>query len=824
MIMKKQNVYAAGLWGAALALGFWFAAGCAHPAADAGSGVTVNAATPVISAQPLDADYTYGGTAEALTVTASADDGGTLTYQWYENTAPSTDRASPIIGATEASYAPPVSAAGTRYYFVTVTNTNDSATGVRAKTVCSAIAKVTVEPASAGGAETVTIGAGSVGGVSAGAKRINGLDRGKAYIVWIGGANSEIYITGATGAVGNTATEFTGIDAIIGLQNGTTYTIKQVVDFTAKADGADGTEPSTKITVSLLPKADIDLTGGNFGIGTGSAEISGFMNNGDGTYELALGGTWVNRQPVTVSGINPAAGYVFKADRVGSGRTVALNGLRNGTLAQFSKTADNKAELVLAGTDGPEWKALSKATVTDWFSFEPAAPGVRATATRGSGDKAALIVVFAGAEYTGSVSLKTDAAAIAAIQAETNIAGVLTISAGAPVEIALAGESSSGLYVNEETSADTAWDAGTGLAGILKAIRDKTADDSPTFLTDSYTVVVPAGAAESPAVDLSSEASGIGEKTRLTLKGADETSAIRLTGTGSLFTVTSGKTLTLDSITLEGVEANTAALVTVNAGGTLTVQGTAKITGNTNTNTAADYQAGGVSSAGVFSMTGGFISGNRATGTNGRFKAGGAALRGGSSEVSGDAVISGNEANSGAVGAAGGVYVSGNFAVSGDARISDNTAASSGSGIVGGVYCDNAAGGGVFTLSGNAVIGGNAATGLNTVAGGVLMSKGAFALSRDAVIRGNAATISGSANTGAGGVYLVQGSGVFSKTGGLIYGVDPYREPRAEADDNRIANGNTYSGYAVYARAINKKVDGDVTGNLSTADTDSGWD
>jgi hypothetical protein len=134
--MKKQNVYAAGLWGAALALGFGFAAGCAHPAADAGSGVTVNAATPVISAGPLDAAYAYGAEAEALSVTASVNDGGTLSYQWYKNATGSND-GGVKVGGNSPSYTPKIAPSGDGdthdYYYVWVTNTNSGVNG--AKTV-----------------------------------------------------------------------------------------------------------------------------------------------------------------------------------------------------------------------------------------------------------------------------------------------------------------------------------------------------------------------------------------------------------------------------------------------------------------------------------------------------------------------------------------------------------------------------------------------------------------------------------------------------------------------------------------------------------------
>jgi hypothetical protein len=68
-----------------------------------------------------------------------------------------------------------------------------------------------------------------------------------------------------------------------------------------------------------------------------------------------------------------------------------------------------------------------------------------------------------------------------------------------------------------------------------------------------------------------------------------------------------------------------------------------------------------------------------------------------------------------------------------------------------------------------------------------------------------------------GGVYTPNGN--FTKTGGVIAGVaaDSY-------DDNEAFGAATRKGNAVYYLNRNKKVDGDVTGNLTTEDSNTGWD
>jgi formylglycine-generating enzyme required for sulfatase activity len=83
----------------------------------------INAAVPVISGQPQGATYSIGAAAQALTVTASVSDGGTLSYQWYSHTVDNNEEGTVIPGATGTRYAPPTAALGVVYYYAVVTNT-----------------------------------------------------------------------------------------------------------------------------------------------------------------------------------------------------------------------------------------------------------------------------------------------------------------------------------------------------------------------------------------------------------------------------------------------------------------------------------------------------------------------------------------------------------------------------------------------------------------------------------------------------------------------------------------------------------------------------
>lgn len=91
----------------------------------------------------LNPSYTVGqGGTLNLSVVASGVP--TPTYQWYSNTTNNTDGATPIDGATTASYSVPTTAQGTTYYYCVATNEQGNAT--------STIAGVTVtEPVHATG-------------------------------------------------------------------------------------------------------------------------------------------------------------------------------------------------------------------------------------------------------------------------------------------------------------------------------------------------------------------------------------------------------------------------------------------------------------------------------------------------------------------------------------------------------------------------------------------------------------------------------------------------------------------------------------------------
>jgi hypothetical protein len=159
----------------------------------------------------------------------------------------------------------------------------------------------------------------------------------------------------------------------------------------------------------------------------------------------------------------------------------------------------------------------------------------------------------------------------------------------------------------------------------------------------------------------SGDAVAVDNKTgvRVTLKGKDLERIVSVSQLGSLLTVSTGVTLTLDShITLKGRLPNDAALVQVNSGGKLIIKDGGRIIDNING--SSTVYGGGVCVTGSGSsleMLGSEISGNTS------YYGGGVYFSGTTFTMSGSAVISGNSSYSSY---GGGVYVySGSFNLQG---------------------------------------------------------------------------------------------------------------------------------------------------------------
>lgn len=103
--------------------------------------VVSNLTGPTFTSQPVSANYAIGGTAVALSVSATSN--GTVTYQWQSSNDNSTW--SNISGATSANYTPPTNTAGVKYYRCVATATG----GSQSNTANSSSASITVIQATA---------------------------------------------------------------------------------------------------------------------------------------------------------------------------------------------------------------------------------------------------------------------------------------------------------------------------------------------------------------------------------------------------------------------------------------------------------------------------------------------------------------------------------------------------------------------------------------------------------------------------------------------------------------------------------------------------
>ncbi|HJB89946.1 MAG TPA: S-layer homology domain-containing protein [Candidatus Eisenbergiella merdigallinarum] len=220
------------------------------PSAASSTGLTVttsalvDAETPNITTHPQGGTYTVGADAD-LSVTASVNDGGTLSYQWYSSTTDSTTGGSEISGATSSSYTPPTSAAGTTWYYCVVTNTNNSATGEKTATAISNTAGVIVNPAPVT-TYTVTVNGGTGGGSYQEGVTVTitaTVPSGKQFAGWT------VTAGGVTLADANSAaTTFTMPAGNVTVTANFEDTPPQPAEYTITFDGNGGTSPAAQTT------------------------------------------------------------------------------------------------------------------------------------------------------------------------------------------------------------------------------------------------------------------------------------------------------------------------------------------------------------------------------------------------------------------------------------------------------------------------------------------------------------------------------------------------------------------------------------------------
>jgi gliding motility-associated-like protein len=83
-------------------------------------------ADPTVTLQPVDATYCLGATTVSPLVVSANGGIGNFSYQWFVNTSASYVGSTIIIGATSASFVPPVTSVGTRFYYCAITQTGQN--------------------------------------------------------------------------------------------------------------------------------------------------------------------------------------------------------------------------------------------------------------------------------------------------------------------------------------------------------------------------------------------------------------------------------------------------------------------------------------------------------------------------------------------------------------------------------------------------------------------------------------------------------------------------------------------------------------------------
>jgi len=89
-------------------------------------GTVTELVAPSFTTQPVGASYEQGATPTDLSVVAEGNPAPT--YQWYSNSTQSTEGATELTGATNATYTPSTATIGTTYYYCVATNSEGSAT------------------------------------------------------------------------------------------------------------------------------------------------------------------------------------------------------------------------------------------------------------------------------------------------------------------------------------------------------------------------------------------------------------------------------------------------------------------------------------------------------------------------------------------------------------------------------------------------------------------------------------------------------------------------------------------------------------------------
>ncbi|WP_165452164.1 S-layer homology domain-containing protein [Paenibacillus thalictri] len=272
-------------------------------------GVLTNAAEPVITTQPTGATVNVDGSAQ-LSVAATVNDGGVLSYQWYSNTANSNSGGSAVTGATYAAYNPPTNASGTVYYYAVVTNTNNSVNGTKTATVTSNAVEVTVNALTAPGIPQNFTAAGGNRQVTL---NWSAVTEATYYSIYMSTTPGQFAGTPVATVTSNTYN-------ILNLTNGTAYS------FVVRAGNSGGLSAASNEAGAIpatVPDAPANVAA-TAGIGAATVTFTAPTDNGG----------------------NAITGYIVTASpgnltMTGTASPIVITGLTNGTSYTFTVKAVN---------------------------------------------------------------------------------------------------------------------------------------------------------------------------------------------------------------------------------------------------------------------------------------------------------------------------------------------------------------------------------------------------------------------------------------------------------------------------------------------------
>jgi hypothetical protein len=444
----------------------------------------VNAAVPTIGTQPAASTTVARNGALSLTVSASVSDGGTLSYQWYNNGSTNSASGGTAVGTNAASYSAAMSTAGTAYYYCIVTNTiaNNGDGGSKTATATSAVAEVTVTVTNA---QTPSISAQpaaatvSVGGNANLSVTASVTDGGTLTYQWFNNGSNNAN-SGGTSISGATSAAYSGASTAV---VGTTYYYVRVTNTIANnGDNGIKTASVTSQTALVTVNAGSPTAGVEWTAVTTSIFGTGGING------IVWGGPAGDQKFVAVGGQGKMA---YSADgetwtAIPAGTTAGTSKFGTTSIIEritYGGTAGNEKFVAVGGDgkmayspDGVNWTGIPGGTGAGTSTFGTITIYGIAWGGPSGNEK------FVAGDYSGKMAYSSDGVNWTAIPAGTG-AGTSTFGGSVIWEIAWVGPAGNQKFIAGGASGKMAYSSdGVNWTGIPAG----TGAGQSTFGTNDY--------------------------------------------------------------------------------------------------------------------------------------------------------------------------------------------------------------------------------------------------------------------------------------------------------------------------------------------------